>query len=264
MCLIVFAWKAHPAYSLVLAANRDEFFDRPSTPLDYWDDMPGVLGGRDLQKGGSWLAANVDGRWAAVTNFRDGRAASPSSLSRGQLVLNYVASGEQAEDYALNVMRPLTDYPGCNLLIGDADSLFFVSNRNQTHSRETAAAVAPGFHGLSNHLLDTPWPKVQRCKRTMQRLLDSDSSALGDRLFELLADRTPADDDELPSTGVPHEWERTLSAPFIVADGYGTRASTVVLMDHDGTVAVHERSFGAGGIEIARRVVTFKREQHSG
>ena len=263
MCLIVFAWKAHPAYSLVLAANRDEFFSRPSMPLDYWDDLSDVLGGRDLQKGGSWLAANVDGRWAAVTNFRDGRASPPSGLSRGQLVRDYVASSEQAEDYALGVARPLADYPGCNLLIGDADSLFFVSNRYEVVCAEQAAEVAPGLHGLSNHLLDTPWPKVERGKRTMQRLLDVDSSALVDRLFDFLADRAPARDDELPSTGVPYEWERTLSAPFIVADGYGTRASTVVLIAHDGTVAMHERSFGVGGSEIGRRALTFRREHRA-
>ena len=259
MCLIVFAWKVHPAWPLVLAANRDEFLARPSLPLDYWEDMPDVLGGRDAEKGGSWLATHVDGRWAAVTNFRDGRPSSTSSLSRGHLVLNYVSSRDLAEEYAGHVSPPLADYPGCNLLVADADSLLFASNRWSGRHPVNVEAVSPGIHGLSNHSLNTPWPKVERTKRTMQRLLTANSETLADSLFDLLADRSPARDQELPATGVPHEWERVLSAPFIVSDGYGTRASTVLLMDNDGNVAVEERSFGSGGVELAHRTFTFKR-----
>jgi uncharacterized protein with NRDE domain len=242
MCLIVFAWQAHPSYPLVLAANRDEFLDRPTLQLDYWKDLPDVLGGRDVEKGGSWLATHVDGRWAAVTNFRDGgTASSPANLSRGHLVMNYVASGDQAKDYARHITQPLAEYAGCNLLVGDSDSLFFVSNRLQGERRAEAESVAAGVHGLSNHSLDTPWPKVQRVKRKLQQLIDDGS-----------------EDDELPSTGVPVEWERVLSPPFIVSESYGTRASTVVLMSKDGTVNVYERSFGAGGVELDRRAVTFR------
>ncbi|UCH47426.1 MAG: NRDE family protein [Betaproteobacteria bacterium] len=260
MCLIVFAWKSHPSYPLVLAANRDEFLDRPTRQLDYWEDLPSVLGGRDLEKGGSWFATHVDGRWAAVTNYRDGgTASSPPGLSRGHLVSNYVASGDQAQDYARHITQPLAEYPGCNLLVGDSQSLFFVSNRFQGERRAAAESVVSGVHGLSNHSLDTPWPKVQRAKRKMQQLIDNGSELHEDELFGLLADRTPAQDEELPSTGVPVEWERVLSPPFIVSDSYGTRASTVVLMGLDGAVSVHERSFGAGGVELERRSVNFKR-----
>ncbi len=259
MCLIVFAWKAHPSYPLVLAANRDEFLDRPTLPLGYWDDKPDVLGGRDAEKGGSWFATHVDGRWAAVTNFRDGGAASIPRLSRGHLVSNYVASNVHAQDYARHITKPLTEYPGCNLLVGDADSLFFVSNRWEGLQGTGAAAVSPGVHGLSNHSLDTPWPKVRRAKSTLQQLLDGGRQLHEDTLFRLLADRRPAQEDELPSTGVSPEWERILSAPFIVSEKYGTRASTVVLVSDDGTIRVYERSFGEGGIELDRRTVTFKR-----
>jgi uncharacterized protein with NRDE domain len=259
MCLIVFAWQAHPSYPLVLAANRDEFLDRPTLQLDYWKDLPDVLGGRDVEKGGSWLATHVDGRWAAVTNFRDGgTASSPANLSRGHLVMNYVASGDQAKDYARHITQPLAEYAGCNLLVGDSDSLFFVSNRLQGERRAEAESVAAGVHGLSNHSLDTPWPKVQRAKRKLRQLIDDGSELREDDLFGLLADRTPAQDDELPSTGVPVEWERVLSPPFIVSESYGTRASTVVLMSKDGTANVCERSFGAGGVELDRRAVTFR------
>jgi uncharacterized protein with NRDE domain len=260
MCLIVFAWQAHPAYPLVLAANRDEYLDRPSLPLAYWNDRPDVLGGRDVEKGGSWLATHVDGRWAAVTNYRDGATASlRADLSRGHLVMNYVTSVEQARRYARQITRPLAEYPGCNLLVGDDESLFFVSNRFQGEHRAGAESVAAGVHGLSNDSLDTPWPKVQRTKRKLQQLIDDSDEPSEDALFGLLADRTPAQDSELPSTGVPIEWERVLSPPFIVSGSYGTRASTVVLMHEDGAVTMHERRFGSGGVELGRRSVTFKR-----
>lgn len=257
MCLIVFAWKAHRVYPLVLAANRDEYFSRPSLPLGYWDDMPDVLGGRDIEKGGSWFATHADGRWAAVTNFREGTAPAPSNLSRGHLVMNYVASDERAQDYVRQISGPLVDYPGCNLLVGDNDALFFLSNRSQGLHRTEAQLVPAGVHGLSNHSLDTPWPKVERTKLALEQLLVSDQKQLSEELFSLLADRGQANEDALPSTGVPLEWERKLSAPFIVSDNYGTRASTVVLVDNQGNVSVEERSFGRGGSELSRCAFSF-------
>jgi len=257
MCLIVLAWKTHPRYPLVLATNRDEFHERHSAPLDYWEGMTSVLGGRDMEKGGSWLAANVDGRWAAVTNYRDGSPSSASAPSRGHLVRNYVASDQAAAAYAANVEESLSEYPGCNLLIAGAEGLFYASNRHESGPRSRIETVTPGIHGLSNHLLDTPWPKVEHCKQRMQTLLDSDGEAITRSLFELLSDRSIADDPDLPSTGVSVERERVLSAPFIVADTYGTRASTVLLIDNQGTVQMHERGFGADGAEIGQRSFSF-------
>ena len=260
MCLIVFAWKAHPAYPLVLAANRDEYFSRPTLPLDYWKDLPDVLGGRDVEKGGSWYATHMDGRWAPVTNFRDGTASRPTAPSRGALVRNYLASATHARDYVSQISGSLAEYPGCNLLIGDDQNLYFVSNRSRGLHRAQAQLVSAGIHGLSNDSLDTPWPKVERSKRRMKRLLGSQPEQLSDELFGLLADRSLADEGALPSTGVPLEWEKKLSAPFIISDNYGTRASTVMLVGNDGDVSVQERSFGSGGTELTRRAFSFSRD----
>jgi uncharacterized protein with NRDE domain len=262
MCLIVLAWKAHPRYPLILATNRDELHARRSAALGYWEGMTNVIGGRDIEKGGSWLAANIDGRWAAVTNFRDGSPASAPSLSRGDLVKNYVLSDQTAKAYAANVDESLSEYPGCNLLIGEADELYYASNRNESEPRSGIRTVSPGIHGLSNHLLNTPWPKVERCKQHMGTLLNSDADAITRSLFELLADRAIARDTDLPSTGVPLDRERVLSAPFIVAENYGTRASTVLLMDDQGTVQMHERGFGAGGSQIGQRSFSFNTSGH--
>ena len=259
MCLIVFAWKAHPRYPLILATNRDEYHERPSAPLSYWDDAPEVLGGRDIEKGGSWLAANVDGRWAAVTNFRDGHPSAAPTLSRGDLVRNYVSSRQMAANYATTLEGSIPNYPGCNLLFAEPDALYYASNRHGSSNRRSRIeTVSTGVHSLSNHLLDTPWPKVERSKHRMQSLLEANGDTITQNLFDFLSDRTEAVDADLPSTGIPADWERTLSAPFIVAGKYGTRASTVVLMDNEGVVQMHEREFSVGGIEIGRRSFSFK------
>jgi len=257
MCLIVLAWKTHPRFPLVLATNRDEFHGRPSASLNYWEDKPDVLGGRDNEKGGSWLAANIDGRWAAVTNFRDGRPPSSASRSRGDLVKDYVASNQTANIYASAIQESISDYSGCNLLFAGHDTLFYASNRHESDPRSRIQEVPPGIHGLSNHLLNTPWPKVERCKRHVQTLLKADDDTITQSLFELLSDRNLASDPDLPSTGISIDRERALSAPFIVAGEYGTRASTVVLMDMDGRVQMHERSFGADGVETGHRSFSF-------
>ena len=258
MCLIVLAWKAHPRYPLVLATNRDELHERHSAPLDYWEDRTNVLGGRDMEKGGSWLATNVDGRWAAVTNYRDGSPSSAPAPSRGHLVSDYVSSDQRVAAYAADVEESLSEYSGCNLLISGPEGLFYASNRHESGPRSRIETVTPGIHGLSNHLLDTPWPKVERCKQHMETLLDSDDEAITRSLFELLADRSIAHDSDLPSTGVSLERERVLSAPFIVADTYGTRASTVLLIDNQGAAQMHERGFDADGAEIGQRSFSFK------
>lgn len=257
MCLIALAWKAHPHYPLMLATNRDEVHGRRSEPLGYWADTPDVLGGRDIEKGGSWLAANTDGRWAAVTNFRDGKAPPSPAPSRGHLIKDYVVSKQTAKSYAATIEQAIVNYPGCNVLIAEPDALYYSSNRYPSEPHARTEQVTPGIHALSNHLLDTPWPKVERCRQRMQTLLDADGDRITRSLFELLADRTPADDADLPSTGISLDWERVLSAPFIVAGEYGTRASTVILMDKDGTVQMHERGFGADGAEIGHRSFTF-------
>jgi uncharacterized protein with NRDE domain len=176
------------------------------------------------------------------------------------LVRNYLVSSDGAQDYVRQITGALIDYPGCNLLVGDDQALYFVSNRTQGLHHTEARLVSAGIHGLSNDSLDTPWPKVERSKRTMDVLLRSHPEQLVEDLFSMLADRRPANEDELPSTGIPIDWERKLSAPFIVSDTYGTRASTVVLINNDGVASVRERTFGSGGAEVTRREFSFNRD----
>lgn len=226
---------------MVLAANRDEFFARPSATADYWTDAPHVLAGRDLEKGGTWMGVTRDGRWAAVTNFRDGTRPETGSRSRGELVARYLLEGSSAATYAGAAAGTGVEYHGFNLLVGDAEGVHYVSNRGAGPQ-----ALEPGIYGLSNHLLDTPWPKVARGKRELAALLRANPVDPSEQLLALLADRRTADDDDLPETGVSGDWEKLLSASFIRAPGYGTRASSVLLIEHGGEASLRELSFGPG------------------
>jgi len=237
MCLILFAWQVHPDYPLILAGNRDEFYSRPTAPADFWDDHPQILAGRDLEHGGTWLGIHRSGRLAAVTNYRDGRAARRGTRSRGELVSGFLTSDLAPEEYLQEVHRQHTAYDGFNLLIGTPDRLFSYSNRS-----EQLAEVEPGVHGLSNHLLDSPWPKVEQGKAALRELRDSNPDALVERLLAVLANRAPAPDDTLPDTGIDFERERVLSPAFIATPNYGTRCSTVLLIDTAGRVTLTERT----------------------
>lgn len=240
MCLILFAYRAVPGHVLVLAANRDEFFARPTEPANYWADAPHVLAGRDLEKGGTWMGVTRDGRWAAVTNYRDGTRPETGSRSRGELVARYLLEGSSAASYAAAMADAGAEYHGFNLLVGDAEGVHYVSNRGAQ-----LKTLEPGIYGLSNHLLDTPWPKVARGKRAMETLLCGNPEDPTEPLLALLADRRPAADDALPETGVSRDWEKLLSSAFIRAPGYGTRASSVLLIEHGGGASLRECSFGA-------------------
>ena len=252
MCLILFAHQAHPDFALVLAANRDEFFARPTSAADYWKDAPGVLGGRDLEKGGTWMGVTRNGRWSAVTNYRDGTRPEPGSRSRGELVARYLAGESRAHIYAEDIARTASAYHGFNLLAGDAASVHYVA-----HAEGISRRVEPGIHGLSNHLLDTAWPKVERGKRRLQTILATNAADPEDTLLALLADREPAEDGLLPQTGIGRDWEKQLSASFIVAPGYGTRASSVLLIGTDGEVRFRERTFGENGVLREDRAFRF-------
>jgi len=251
MCLILFAHKAHPEYPLILAANRDEDYSRPAAAAAFWSDQPKIYGGRDLEKGGTWLGVTLGGKVAAVTNFRDGRARGTAPRSRGELVSNYLASGDDAGLYLERVKSEGDQYKGFILIAGDLENLYWLSNRGPGVEK-----IPLGVHGLSNHLLNTPWPKIKRAKQTMSALLGAGETEIVATLFALLADRSVAADDELPDTGVGLERERELSSVFIGNERYGTRASTVVLFDNNGGVLFSERSFGGSGKfmgEVARR-----------
>ena len=242
MCLIAFAHDAHPAYRLVLAANRDEFYDRPTAPAAWWVDAPHVLAGRDLRARGTWMGVTRDGRFAAVTNFRESAPQRPDALSRGDLVADFLRGTNAAKSYVWEVASRGSRYNGFNLLLGDPSGVFYVSNRASGLQRLPA-----GIYGISNHLLDTPWPKVVRARQAVAEVLSGAEGKLDTPLFEMLADRVLAADQELPDTGVGVERERLLSPPFISAGVYGTRSSTVLVISRGGEVDFVERSINPGG-----------------
>jgi uncharacterized protein with NRDE domain len=243
MCLILLALDCHPEYSLVLAANRDEFYDRPTAPAGFWSDAPGVLGGRDLKAGGTWLAVNRRGRVAAVTNYRQGQRESVAPHSRGHLVSEFLIGDTGAADFMDRVSREAERYNGFNLLAGDAGGMMYYSNREGR-----IRSLKPAIYGLSNHLLDTAWPKVTATKTAFDALLKRGAPDLTADLLSLLASRDQARDEQLPSTGVSREWEKLLSSAFIVSGNYGTRSTTVVLIGRDDRVIFVERSVGPGGV----------------
>ena len=238
MCLILFALDAHPRYRLVLAANRDEFYARPTAPAAFRDDSPNILAGRDLHGGGTWCGITTAGRFAAVTNYRDPRRHREGMLSRGRLVADFLG-GEMTPDALLGrLRREGNGYNGFNLIFSDGGELRYFSNRG-----ELPSTVEPGIHGLSNHLLDTPWPKVARGTEALAKLVAARDEVSPDDLFAILADRTAAPDHILPDTGVGLERERLLSPLFITSPTYGTRSSTVILIGRDNTCTFVERSF---------------------
>lgn len=234
MCLIVFAWQVIPKLPLVAAANRDEFYDRPARPAGWWEDFPQVYAGRDLQGGGTWLGVTRDGRFAAITNIRTPSEKRDGAPSRGLLVSNFLTGSAGPEDYVAGLARAGDEYNGFNLLVGDRDCLVWYSNRGGDDCRN-GRALEPGIYGLSNALLDAPWPKVVRTKAQFASLLCQ--CATEDAYFEMLTDTAVASDCRLPKTGVSLEWERALSAVCIKSPTYGTRVSTVVRL-HDSTAAV--------------------------
>lgn len=247
MCLALLAVDVHPRYRLIVGANRDEFHDRPTAPAGPWPDAPRVLAGRDLQAGGTWLGVTTAGRLALVTNYREGRRPPPGAPSRGRLVADFLAGDEAPPAYVSRLAAGDARYPGYNLIVGDAESLLYHSNRGGA-----TRALGPGVYGLSNHLLDTPWAKVARSKAGLFRLLALDGEALISGLFELLADHSRPGDQELPDTGIGLHWERLLAAAFIASESYGTRSSTVALAERTGAITFIEQSFGPRGVPLGR------------
>lgn len=221
MCLITLAWQAHPDYPLIVAANRDEFYRRASAPARFWEDAPSVLAGRDLAAGGTWVGVTRSGRFAALTNVRQPGAAA-GERSRGLLVSAYLRGSDDPMAYAQAVAAEGGLYSGFNLLLGTPEELIVVSNRGASPQRLQA-----GVHGLSNHQLDTPWPKVEKAKRSLQATL---SSPTQEALLAMLTDHEVAADETLPDTGVGLAMERMLSPLFIRSPLYGTRASTVLML----------------------------------
>ena len=252
MCLILLAYRAHPRIRLLVAANRDEWRDRPTAQAAWWDDAPGVLAGRDLRRMGTWMGIARDGRWAALTNIRGDAASRADGPSRGALVADYLRGADSAEAYLSRIIPRLDQWDGFNLLVGDAKGIRYVSNGEGEEER----LLQPGVYGLSNAPLGTEWPKTRRGVSALRELLAKRQDP-GDRaVFRVLADVEPAPDDALPDTGVGKDWERALSPMFIDTPDYGTRASSVLRILADGTIRLVERSFGPGRTtlsEIAHR-----------
>ncbi|MET8774072.1 NRDE family protein [Nocardia sp. NPDC004654] len=285
MCLVLIGWRAHPDYRLIVAANRDEFYLRPTESMRWWPEVPGLLAGRDTgavgraegDPPGTWLGTTVAGahnRFAAVTNVRNPNDARIGARSRGALLMDFLRGGDDRhpcgefpspEKYVREVAAAPDDYNGYNLVVSDLAALWWHSNR----SANPPQPLAPGFHGLSNGTfvtsaeavpgaeLEAPqriWPKVRDGLTELRKVVESDPGAV-DRYFDVLSDRTEAPDDELPHTGVPREMERGLSARFIANEVHGTRASTVLLVRENGTFEMAERSYGERGVRLG--AVTF-------
>lgn len=243
MCLIAFAYGVHPEYPLVVAANRDEFHARPTAQAAFWDEQPGILAGRDLECMGTWMGVTRSGRFAAVTNYRDPDDVRDNAESRGTLVSSFLEQSTGCDAFLDKIAAKADAYRGFNLLVSDGAEMFYYTNRSGEPRRLT-----PGIYGLSNHLLDTPWPKVTKA-RTRLELALAPRPAI-EPLFALMADTALADDSDLPRTGVGAERERMLSAARIVSAAYGTRSSTVLLQGRDGNLHYAERSYNADGGEL--------------
>ena len=242
MCLIVFAHRPAPAHRLILAANRDEFYHRPSRPLDFWDDAPGLLAGRDLDAGGTWLGVTRSGRWGALTNIRDPDRHRRDAPSRGALASDFLRDDCPPGAYLARVAGRARRYNGFNLLVGDAEGVLYFDNCSGRPPR----SLAPGLYGLSNAGLDTPWPKVSRARRGLAQLLAAATTPTPQALLELLADRRVPPDAELPDTGVGLARERALAPLFIETPDYGTRCSSALRIDADGTLDFTERDARSG------------------
>ena len=251
MCLLVLAWRAHPRYRLVVAANRDEFHARPAAPLAPWPDIAGVIGGRDLQAGGAWFAAGAARRIGIVTNFREFGRPRRSAPSRGGLIPAFLSGARPPGEFLQALEADAPGYSGFNLLLADADSLWYASNRADQFARE----LSPGIYGLSNEFLDTPWPKLVRVRARFESFLQSapaDPDSLAADLFEMLADRETAAPESLPPGELTPEWARKLSAPFVLDAGFGTRCSTVLTVSDHGTLRITERRFDAEGTQTGQ------------
>ena len=251
MCLIAFAWRHHPRFPLVVAANRDEFHQRPTASASFWSECPEILAGRDLLGRGTWLGMSSRGRFAALTNLRSAPEARRDAPSRGLLVSAFLSGTEAPHVYLAEVARRAHRYNGFCLVAGDGDEMAYYCARDCA-----PMLLSPGMYGLSNTRLDEPWPKVEGLKSGLDEALSRPRWRSAD-LMALLGDRSPAPDDDLPDTGVGLLEERVLSSAFITGAHYGTRSSTVLMVDAGGRVDFTERSFDPAGRESAEAHFSF-------
>jgi len=238
---------------MVLAANRDEFYDRPTAPLAFHDDLPDILGGRDLKHHGMWLGITRSGRIAAITNYRDSGLSISDAPSRGFLVRDFLIGKESPKHYLEHLKSIGSRYNGFNLLVGDGSDLYYYSNRGNNIQR-----LEPGMYGLSNHLINTPWPKITKGKLDIENLLNGKEKINPEDIFNILRDGSYPPDRMLPDTGVGLDWERILSPLFITSEGYGTRSSSIIFIERGGEITFMERTFiPDGGVSRAEKTRKF-------
>jgi uncharacterized protein with NRDE domain len=236
MCLLLLAYQYHPNYKIILAANRDEFYKRPALPLHNWKDHPELFAGKDLEGKGTWLGITKTGKLAVITNYRNMGSIKKDAPTRGKLVTDFLLNKIAAERYSDILIKTGNIYNGYNLIYGEIDNLYYFSNL-----KDKASKLSPGIYGLSNHLLDTPWPKVVKSKREFSKILEEETPSKYE-LFEILLDNEIFADEELPDTGLPRDLEKMVSPIFTSTDEYGTRSSSVILIDQDNNVLFMEKS----------------------
>jgi len=253
VCLVVIAHRVHASFPLLIAGNRDEFHARPTQDARWWPDRPEILGGRDLQAGGAWLAVHRNGRFATVTNFRDAEPSVGNLSSRGELVTGFLQSDNPPIDYvsAIDGER----YGGFNLLVGNGRELAYLSNRNGAHR-----VLPPGVYGVANATLDTPWAKVERSKSLLRSIIEADN-VNETTLMRMLDDRKPARVEEVDASRLPFDKAHALTAPFVVLPDYGTRSSTVVIGDNSGQVTLTEKRFKPNGETSGQSDYRFRIDQ---
>lgn len=253
MCLILFAYESHPSYRLVIAANRDEFYGRPTEKARFWEDDPNILAGRDLEKKGTWLGVTRTGKISMLTNYRDPADMSRNAPSRGLLVSDFLRQGKPRE-YLEKTDTMGEAYNGFNMVLGHTNDLWYYSNKQRK-----ITMLGSGVYGLSNHLLETPWPKVTEGKKMLQNVLENDRIDPTD-LLDKLYDNLQAPDEHLPETGVGLDLERVLSPIFIKSPRYGTRCSTVILVDKDDNLSFTERVYNTDDFTFEENTFEYRIE----
>jgi len=243
MCLLLLSYNTHSQYKMIIAANRDEFYSRPAAPAAFWKEHPSLLAGRDLKGGGTWLGITKRGDFAAITNYRDPAHFVKDAPSRGMLVLDYLTGRDSPKNYADALLKNSLRYNGFNLLLSNQSELYYVSNQMQK-----SVLLSPGIYGLSNHFLDTPWPKVEKSKASFLNVLNDENISAFD-MFDILLDTSKPSDKLLPDTGVGLAIERALSPVFISTTLYGTRSSTVIFIKYTGEIRFIEKSLNTSSKE---------------
>ncbi|GAA6183259.1 NRDE family protein [Aliiglaciecola sp. NS0011-25] len=252
MCILFIAVEQHPEYPLIIAANRDEFHQRPTVQSDFWQDHPSLLAGRDLEAGGTWMGMNKNGRLCALTNVRDPQKILNNAISRGHLVSEFLINQDSQQDYLAKLRDSKQQYNGYNLMFGEWNDLSVYNNHTDNVSK-----LGPGVYGLSNADLNSPWPKINQGVTKLREHCQQAVSLDTDKLFEILLDQTQAKDEMLPKTGVPIDWERKLSSIFIQSQDYGTRSSTLLLVNKNKHVTWLEHTFDPQGINRKQREFNF-------